>query len=230
MTFCSTCGKEITDGGVYCVECGSKTSTNNSTKAVTVQKRSNFWYILPIVFAIFGGVIAYFVLRKSDPKKARNCLLIGMGMMILGIAINLNTPNSSDSNSDEIKIKNPELSPTQIRASALSGISYDQLMRGNENYVDQTLYLEGKIIQVQRSYGDNYDLRVSITKENLGYGTVWYSDPIWVNYEGDRVLEEDIVGIYGKVKGVKEYKSVLGSVISLPEVDSLLLNVISKGD
>lgn len=50
-----------------------------------VQKRSNFWYLLPLVFAIFGGVIAYFVLRKTDPSKARNCLLIGIGMVFVGI-------------------------------------------------------------------------------------------------------------------------------------------------
>lgn len=56
------------------------------------QNRSNFWYILPLIFAIFGGVIAYFVLRKSDPKKARYCLLIGIGMVVLGIIINVTTP------------------------------------------------------------------------------------------------------------------------------------------
>ena len=53
------------------------------------KKRSNFWYLLPLVFAIFGGVIAYFVLRKTDPSKARNCLLIGIGMVFVGIIINV---------------------------------------------------------------------------------------------------------------------------------------------
>jgi len=43
-------------------------------------KRSNFWYILPIVLGLLGGVIAYFVLRKSDSKKAKICLIIGFGI------------------------------------------------------------------------------------------------------------------------------------------------------
>ncbi len=43
-------------------------------------KRSNFWYILPIVLGLLGGVIAYFVLRKSDSKKAKICLILGIGI------------------------------------------------------------------------------------------------------------------------------------------------------
>ena len=101
-------------------------------------------------------------------------------------------------------------------------------MRNNEKYVDEILYLEGKITQIQQTYGDNYDFRVSIMKEDLGFETTFYSDPIYVNYVGDRILEDDIVGIYGQIKGIKEYNSIFGQTIELPEVNSLLLEVISK--
>jgi len=43
-----------------------------------VKKRSPLWYELPLIFAIVGGVIAYFIIRKDDPKKARNCIIIGI--------------------------------------------------------------------------------------------------------------------------------------------------------
>ena len=132
--------------------------------------------------------------------------------------------------STETELKNPELSPTQIKNSALIGIGFDDLMRNNEKYVGNILYLEGKVIQATNRYGDTYVLRVSITEEELGFGTTFYTDPIYVNYAGKRILEEDIVGIYGRVVGIKEYTAVLGNPIELPEVDSLLLEVISKGD
>ena len=45
-------------------------------------KRSNFWYILPIVLGLLGGVIAYFFLRKSDSKKAKICLVLGTGISV----------------------------------------------------------------------------------------------------------------------------------------------------
>jgi len=43
-----------------------------------VKKRSPLWYELPLLFAIVGGAIAYFKIKKDDPKKARNCLIIGI--------------------------------------------------------------------------------------------------------------------------------------------------------
>ena len=43
-----------------------------------VKRRSSFWFLLPILFNIIGGVIAFFIIREDDPKKARNCLYLGI--------------------------------------------------------------------------------------------------------------------------------------------------------
>ena len=42
-----------------------------------IRRRSSLWFLLPIMFNIFGGVVAYFVIRDDDPKRARSCLLLG---------------------------------------------------------------------------------------------------------------------------------------------------------
>ena len=68
------------------------------------------------------------------------------------------------------------------------------------------------------------------TNSKCGSGTIFYDDPIYVNYAGDRILEDDIVGIYGQVKGIKQYTAVLGNAVSVPEINSLLLEVITKGN
>ena len=47
------------------------------------QKRSVFWYALPAVFSIVGGVIAYFILRRDDLSKAKNCLWLGIILFAL---------------------------------------------------------------------------------------------------------------------------------------------------
>ena len=44
---------------------------------------------MPILFGLIGGIIAYFVLRGDDPKKAKNCLYLGLVMFGIGTAINL---------------------------------------------------------------------------------------------------------------------------------------------
>ncbi len=54
----------------------------------TINPRSNRWFLLPIFMAIIGGVIAYFVLRHDDPKKAKNCLYLGIILTVVGIVSN----------------------------------------------------------------------------------------------------------------------------------------------
>lgn len=49
------------------------------------RTRSRWWYLLPIFFQIIGGVIAYFILRNDDPKKAKNCLWLGIVLTAIKI-------------------------------------------------------------------------------------------------------------------------------------------------
>ncbi len=51
----------------------------------TEHRRSGWWYILPIFFGIIGGLIAYFVIKQDDPDKAKNCLYLGIALLIIDI-------------------------------------------------------------------------------------------------------------------------------------------------
>ncbi len=53
------------------------------------KKRSNWWFLLPILLGLIGGIIAFFVLKRDDPRKAKNCLYIGIVLFVIGIVINL---------------------------------------------------------------------------------------------------------------------------------------------
>jgi len=53
------------------------------------KSRSNAWFLLPIFFGVIGGIIAFFILRRDDPRKARNCLYLGVIFMIIGIIFNI---------------------------------------------------------------------------------------------------------------------------------------------
>jgi signal peptidase len=57
----------------------------NSKKPI--KKRSPLWYELPLAFSIIGGIIAYFAIRKDDPKKARNCLIISGFLLIFVVVL-----------------------------------------------------------------------------------------------------------------------------------------------
>ena len=53
------------------------------------KTRSNAWFLLPILFGMIGGIIAFFILRRDDPHKARNCLYLGLVFMMIGIIFNI---------------------------------------------------------------------------------------------------------------------------------------------
>ena len=53
------------------------------------KTRSNLWFLLPIFLGLIGGIIAFFVLRQDDPKKAKNCLYLGIILAIIGLMFNI---------------------------------------------------------------------------------------------------------------------------------------------
>ena len=53
------------------------------------KPRSNAWFLLPILFGVIGGIIAFFILRHDDPRKAKNCLYLGLVFMVIGIIFNV---------------------------------------------------------------------------------------------------------------------------------------------
>ncbi len=54
------------------------------------RTRSNWWYLVPILFdGIPGGIVAYFAIRYDDPRKAKNCLYLGIIITAIGVSIYL---------------------------------------------------------------------------------------------------------------------------------------------
>tara|TARA_Y100000590_G_scaffold230414_1_gene259755 strand:+ start:156 stop:335 length:180 start_codon:yes stop_codon:yes gene_type:complete len=51
---------------------------------------------VPILFGLVGGIIGYFALRKDDPKKAKNCLILGGILTIINILVSTSLVFVSD--------------------------------------------------------------------------------------------------------------------------------------
>ncbi|HSB56363.1 MAG TPA: zinc ribbon domain-containing protein [Nitrosopumilaceae archaeon] len=84
MTFCSFCGVEISSESNFCSKCGKPLGEKNGS--LLTKARSKWWFLLPILFHVIGGVIAYFVVRDDDPKLAKNCLWLGIIISAIEIA------------------------------------------------------------------------------------------------------------------------------------------------
>lgn len=95
--------------------------------------------------------------------------------------------------------------------------TYEDIARNPEETRGNDAKFRGEVIQVLED-GNSVEMRVNITKESYGY-----SDTIYVSYDRkseneDRILEDDIITIYGKLGGLETYTSILGADITLPQV------------
>jgi hypothetical protein len=87
VVFCSGCGTELPSPNAdVCTHCGrfTKEQLRSIADENKLRKRSAWWYLLPIFFSVVGGVIAYFIVKENDPKLARNCLILGLLITLVG--------------------------------------------------------------------------------------------------------------------------------------------------
>lgn len=99
--------------------------------------------------------------------------------------------------------------------------TYKDIARYPDEYKGEMAVFTGEVVQVQESYGTTI-LRVAITK-NGNDRNYYYSDTIYVTYgysDGLRVLEDDVITMYGKLNGEKTYTSILDQSITLPSFDA----------
>lgn len=98
-------------------------------------------------------------------------------------------------------------------------IAYEDLARNPDKYKGQAFVFTGKVIQVaEPTYGNTVSLRINVTK-----GEYSWSDTIFATVElsksEDRILEDDILTIYGDCEGLYTYESIVGRQVSLPSID-----------
>lgn len=95
--------------------------------------------------------------------------------------------------------------------------SFEELARNPDKIEGKNVKITGEVIQAL--YGsDSVDLRINITKK--GTYTTYYTDTVYVVYYPetgeDKILEDDIVTIYGTAQGDYSYTSAIGAKITLP--------------
>lgn len=78
--FCSNCGAEIDIKAKICPKCGVE-------QPIIPEKVSNWWYVVPILLGIIGGLVAWLVNKDRNPKKAKRFLILGIVLPIIYIIV-----------------------------------------------------------------------------------------------------------------------------------------------
>lgn len=98
--YCQRCGTANPAGSRFCESCGNTMGIGTVTPAAPAGKDqpSGAWWLLPIFLAWLGGIIAWAVVKDSDPGRARKMLatgfivtfiLIGLSFLLSALAAGL---------------------------------------------------------------------------------------------------------------------------------------------
>jgi ribosomal protein L37E len=234
---CPNCGKKINDfDAEFCSTCGTRVKEKNKTKKkcwncgfelldpnrpscpkctvlldqskLANKPSSNYDYKRNIIEIVkWGGVL----------------IILLIVIFAISVIVNPSAYNQNLDTNMKYGTPIPTLSITQLKTQAITP-SWDDLSRYNEKYIGKIVYYRGGIIQSQNTNND-YQFRIATLKSKYG----GYSDDvIFVNYKGTRLLEGDVVDVWGTVNGLKTYTSVFGKEITIPEIDAIEINYIES--
>ena len=103
--------------------------------------------------------------------------------------------------------------------------TYKEIARNPDKYIGKNIKFTGKVIQVLEGFFNSVTLRIDMTKDEYGY----YDDTIYATYtysDGEnKILEDDIVTVYGTCKGSTSYESIFGATVTLPEIEIKYLKI-----
>ncbi len=123
----------------------------------------------------------------------------------------------AQNNIEDINIQSEQtiISEDEYKANC-GNVNYTDVARNPNNYIGENVAFKGKVIQIQEN-GNNVMLRVNVTEGEYG---IW-DDTLYIEYKRkskneSRILEDDIITVYGKMNGIKSYQAVMGNQISIP--------------
>ena len=113
MAFCDNCRNKLRSTSKFCGACGTKAETTsqdtnqhlvdetpspkhgyqrapgNDMGITTSRPAGRIWYLLPILFGLIGGIVAYAVIRHRNPRRARNILILAAILFVLHAILGL---------------------------------------------------------------------------------------------------------------------------------------------
>ena len=84
---CGSCGCIVNYPNEFCNTCGNKLKLSIFQYSDKKPSPTLWWYAFPIIFAIFGGVIVWALLRETHYKMAINCLLVGIVVTFVSVIL-----------------------------------------------------------------------------------------------------------------------------------------------
>lgn len=169
--------------------------------------------------------------NKPKPfyKKWWFWLIIFLVALVIFAAIISENKKKQTEDNNSVETTQTEMSEMDYKSSCKT-IDYKTLARNPNKYKGDHFKITGEVEQVieEDNVLDNntqYTVRLNMTKNDLDY----WDDTILLNVEipqdEDRILEDDIITVYGTCQGKYTYTGLLKSSVTVPLIDVKYFNI-----
>ena len=108
---------------------------------------------------------------------------------------------------------NRDVTEEEYKLSAQE-IPYGELEKNPDKYSGRVVHYQGEIFNIKEEKGQTM-IQMNVTDK--GYD-IW-SDQVMVIYDGTtKFVDDDIINVYGEIKGNHSYKSAIGAELTVPLV------------
>ena len=112
----------------------------------------------------------------------------------------------------------------EYKAACYVGYDYETLARDPKTYIGKKAMFRGEVIQVIEDSGITV-LRVNVNQDEWGY----WEDTMYVWYipmpDEPRILEDDIITMYGEMQDLMSYETVMGSTVTIPQLYAQYIDI-----
>lgn len=177
-------------------------------------------------------------------KNEKGISLISLIIIIIVVVVFIFAFGSSIDNKSEIETgvgtNSSILHTTKIKENRstyipkCTTIDYITLARNPNQYKGKDFTFTGEVIQVMDGYNNNIELRVNVTPKRYEYiNETYYENTIYATYQyssssESRILEDDIITLYGRCEGLYSYISVMGAQVTLPSITAMYIDIRTK--
>ena len=199
LIICKECGNEVSDRASKCPKCGCPI---NNKEYKTMEKKRKTKYVsifcisAVIILFLFASIIS---LDSSSTQETAG--------------------STQETIQDKIQSETAKIEEKNNFIQSCETFTYKEIMRNPDNYSGKKVKFTGEVQQVSTGAFSSVALLVAVTKGDYGY----YDDNIYCTYtysdNESRIMEDDIITIYGICEGDYTYTSVLGAGITVPKID-----------
>ena len=199
---CSSCGTLIDERYNLCPHCRQHTTGLCPAQPF---KRDGSTSFSPLQ----GFPLEYQSCRKQHTCGKILLILSALFLLVIAAGVCISTPPPGSASS---------LTVDQTRSTAMV-VTYDELLRNNEQYIGKYVKIRGKIINSQSS-GTDYVFHVATRSGNYD------EDILYLNYNGPLFIDGDLIDIWGRVDGLKTDPTVFGNSVNIPKITSSHLELV----